>query len=260
MQDTTDYCIGSQLDNKVPSLLGHEIDTCITVDLLKSLPTKLVISEVGVFLGSWCISINSRLRDKEIKFLGIEDLTFINNRAQYEWYLEFDQTFKNIVNSGEFDNLLNSPSLPLLEKFIKDKSIEYTGVPIDIVLDQKLTASSDVIHHDCAIDGRSNDNLFKLYHELMHDQSILIVDNFGPEQPMRTVVLSKYICDQMFYVIGFGKRKAYLTKNLDFANRLTTAIKEYQEHAQLTCKLNFFYDKFLKKQIFFVLPDKSSLL
>jgi len=260
MPATIDYCIGLQLDKKVPSLLGHEIDTQLTVGLLKSLPNNLTISEVGVFLGSWCITINSHCRDKSIKFLGIEDLTFINNRAQFEWYLDFDQTFKNIVESGEFDSLLNSPSLPFLETFIKNKSVEYTGVPIDIVLNQKLTVSSDVIHHDCAIEGRSNDTLFKLYHELMHDQSVLIVDNFGPEQPMRTVVLSKYICDQMFYVIGFGKRKAYLTKTPELANKLTLAIKEYQEQNQLTFKLNFFHDKFLKKQIFFVLPDKSSLL
>lgn len=245
---------------KIPSLLGHEIDTCITVEILKALSSKLVISEVGVFLGSWCIAINSRLKDKELKFLGVEDLTFINNRAQYEWYLDFDQNFKNIVSSGEVDQLISSPSLNLLEDFIKKKSLEYTGVPIDISLYQQFNFSADVIHHDCAIDGRSNDHLFKLYHELMHAQSILIVDNFGAEQPMRTLVLSKYICDGVFYVIGFGKRKAYLTKNLDLANQLTSVIKKHQEENDLEYNLNFFYDKFLKKQIFFVLPDKSSLL
>lgn len=248
------------MDKKIPSLLSHEIDTCITVEILKSLPNKLVISEVGVFLGSWCIAMNSRLEGKELKFLGVEDLTFVNTRAQYEWYLEFDQNFKNIVNSGEFNSILSSPSLELLEDFIKKKSLEYTGVPIDISLFQKFKFNADVIHHDCAIDGRANDALFELYYERMNDQSVLIVDNFGSEQPMRTITLSKYICNQMFYVIGFGKRKAYLTKNLELAKSLTEVVKQYQNSHILEYSLNFFYDKFLKKQIFFVLPDKSSLL
>ena len=240
----------------IPGLLENSTDTKILVTLLRYLKSDLTILESGLFLGSWCINVNNHFQDKNLKFYGIDDLSFINNPILFDWYKNFNSFFKSQSVATEFLSIKTSLDL---ENYIKNKSMLYTNKSIDITVSESIFDNNikfDVIHHDCANGYWSNDYFYKYYCSKLREDGLLVIDNFGCDVPMRTISISKYIENRTFYVVGSGKRKLFLSKNLNIAQQLIDNIKLSSE---LNSKFIFAHDYHFDYSYFYYPPDTNDL-
>lgn len=237
----------------IPGMLSDTIDIEITKVILSAMPNNLTILESGIFLGSWCIFVNDLKLNS--KFYGIENLDFIKSKLELGWYSEFSDEFKKELASGNLDKLLSNQTTTELEKFVKLRSIEFISKDIDINISSAIDMNKkfNLIHHDCAWDVETNEMFMDQYTKVMDDGAILIVDNYGPEQPLRTAVVGKYLLEKKFYPIGFGKHKAYLTKDKATASYYTKLILRHSFNFNLYKKP----DNFFGKYIFSILPTEK---
>lgn len=239
----------------IPGMLADVFDIEITKVILSEMPNGLTILESGIFLGSWCIFVNDLKINS--KFYGIENLDFIKSKLELGWYSEFSKEFKKELTNGNLDNLLLYQDTNELEKFVKLRSIRLTSKDIDINISSVIDINKkfNLIHHDCAWDVETNLMFMDQYIEVMNDDAVLIVDNYGADQPLRTAVVGKYLLEKKIYPIGFGKHKAYLAKDKTTASHYAKLVLRHDFNFSLYKKPDSFFGKY----IFSILPtDKYS--
>ncbi len=237
----------------IPGMLSDTFDIDITKVILSGMPDDLTILESGIFLGSWCIFVNDLKSNS--KFYGVENLDFIKSKLELGWYSEFSDEFKKELAVGKLDKLLSNQTTTELEDFVKLRSIELTSKDIDISISSHIDMNKkfNLIHHDCAWDIETNEMFMDQYIKVMDDGAILIVDNYGPEQPLRTAVVGKYLLDKKFYPIGFGKHKAYLAKDKTTASHYTKLVLRHAFDFNLYKKPDSFFGKY----VFSILPTEK---
>lgn len=244
---------------KIPALLEHKLDTEIVKIFLQIIPSCDRILESGVFVGSWCLAVNQNFKNVKPKFIGVEDLSFIKNKQIYSWYKNFSIDFDNITKTLAFQKI---NCLKELENFIKIRSNQICNCDIDITLFSSIPLSDkyNVIHHDCAINYDTNCEFYDLYKDVLKDDGVLIIDNFGGDIPMRTLSISKYINNGDFFVIGTGKRTLFLTKNKKISQFYLNKIKMFlNNNTNKHFDLHFLFDSFLSQEYFFCLPEATDL-
>lgn len=243
------------MKNYVPGLLEHKVDTELVNIVATFLPEFPQILESGVFIGSWCISVNNHISHLCPKFIGIEDLSFIKDTQVLEWYKNFNREFEKLSRTQEFEKI---QTIKHLEKFIQAQCFKYTGkeLKINLYTYKPSIAAFDMIHHDCGLDYFTNKSFLEYYHKSLKDTGILIVDNFGTDVPMRTLSVTDMILRSQFYIIGLGKRKLILSKNAQTAKTYLEQIKNHMEEFSLKtgCNLTFTVDSYLGQEYFFMLP------
>jgi hypothetical protein len=240
----------------IPGLLENSEDTKILFKILNYLKPNLKILESGLFLGSWCINVNNYLKNKSPTFYGIDDLSFIDNHELFEWYKNFNTFFKEESKTEEF---LKIKTIDDLKKYIEIKSLAYCNTVIDINSSTTFFSSDvkfDVIHHDCANGYWGNDHFYKYYCHSLNNDGILVIDNFGCDVPMRTISISKYIENKTFHIIGSGRRKLFLSRNIDQAKTIVERIKNSND---LDDKFIFAYDYQFDHTYFYHPPDTNDL-
>lgn len=243
------------MKNYVPGLLEHKVDTALVNIVATYLSEFPQILESGVFIGSWCISVNNHISHLCPKFIGIEDLSFVKDKQVLEWYKNFNREFETLSRTQEFGKI---QTIKDLEKFIQSRCFKYTEKELKIKLytHKPGFAAFDMIHHDCGLDYSTNKSFFEYYHKNLKDTGILIVDNFGTDVPMRTLSVTDMILRGQFYIIGLGKRKLILSKNKQTAKTYLEKIKNHTEQFSLNtgCNLIFTVDTHLGQEYFFMLP------
>lgn len=244
----------------IPCLLEHDIDTELVNVVSKKLPESPNILESGVFVGSWCISVNNHISNLNPKFIGIDDLSFIKDKQALEWYKNFDLDFDKLSRTLEFKQI---QTITDLEKFIQSQCLRYTGKKLNINLYTYKPDSVffDMIHHDCGLDYSTNESFFEYYRKNLKDTGLLIVDNFGTDVPMRTVSIINMVHKEQFYIIGSGKRKLILSKNQQTATKYLEHVKNHMENfsSRTGCNLTFAFDQHTNQEYFFILPIRGDL-
>lgn len=239
----------------IPSLLENSVDSELLKELISHIAETPSILESGVLLGSWCININNLIQDKRPVFFGIDDLSFINNQQLFKWYKNFNIEFNT---ESQTDNFLKIKTPNDLENYIKERALLYTNKAIEITISENFFENNltfDLIHHDCANDYNSNDKFYQYYSKCLRKTGLLAIDNFGCDVPMRALALSKYIENKTFYIVGSGRRKLFLTRNLDFANYLIKKIKDTDKYHSLV----FTFDQHFNKWYFYHPPESKDL-